>query len=232
MANKLTPRFITDENQIEALPNESWVVIQSHPNYTLSNYGRVISYAKKHPILLSPQQDAVGYYHYRLFKKDESGKSICTLFKVHRLVAMYFLPKPINIDALEVNHMDGDKSNNAASNLEWCTRSYNQKHAYILGLKIKDRRFGKRIPIEVFDNKGRSLGQFNSMIDAAWVLGVTETNISRWLRGYESHKGYTVVPLDKNGQYQNPMSSLTKEQRQEKRRKKAEYIKSLNQNKQ
>lgn len=46
--------------------------------------------------------------------------------KVHRLVADAFIPNPDNLP--EVNHRDEDKYNNAVSNLEWCTSSYNKRY--------------------------------------------------------------------------------------------------------
>ena len=46
---------------------------------------------------------------------------------VHRLVALAFIPNPNELP--EVNHQDGDKDNNHASNLEWSTRAGNQEHA-------------------------------------------------------------------------------------------------------
>ena len=52
---------------------------------------------------------------------------------VHRLVALTFIPAEVGKDF--VNHKDGDKTNNHVSNLEWCTRSENLKHAYVHGLK-------------------------------------------------------------------------------------------------
>ena len=56
----------------------------------------------------------------------------CRTFKVHDLIARVFLgerPK-----GAQINHIDGVKKNNAASNLEYCTRSENVSHAYRLGL--------------------------------------------------------------------------------------------------
>jgi hypothetical protein len=51
----------------------------------------------------------------------------------NRAVALRFLPNPENLP--QVNHIDGNKENNALSNLEWCTASDNEKHAHDTGLK-------------------------------------------------------------------------------------------------
>ena len=52
--------------------------------------------------------------------------------RVHRIIAQTFNPNPDDLP--EVNHLDGDKTNCAASNLEWCTRAGNMAHAKAIGL--------------------------------------------------------------------------------------------------
>lgn len=52
---------------------------------------------------------------------------------VNRVVAWRYHPNPLNLP--QVNHIDGDKENNAKDNLEWSTGSENEKHAHRTGLK-------------------------------------------------------------------------------------------------
>lgn len=59
-------------------------------------------------------------------------------FRVHKLVALHFIPNPNNLP--EVNHIDGNKNNNNVENLEWCTNLENIRHSYKIGThKIRTR---------------------------------------------------------------------------------------------
>lgn len=70
-------------------------------------------------------------YGYMLVDMRKNGKRYMKL--VHRLVAEAFLPNPENLP--QINHKDGNKANNNVNNLEWCTCSENQFHAFKCNLK-------------------------------------------------------------------------------------------------
>ena len=74
---------------------------------------------------------------YQMLILRNKGKRKAML--VHRLVAMAFVPNPDGLPC--VNHKDGNKSNNCASNLEWCTHSENLSHAH----KSRLHRSGGRL---------------------------------------------------------------------------------------
>lgn len=61
---------------------------------------------------------------------------------IHRVVAKVFLENLYNLP--EVNHIDGNKTNNSIQNLEWCDRNYNLKHAYEIGLRSAKRTHNSR----------------------------------------------------------------------------------------
>lgn len=114
------------------------------PYYIISNYGRIYNIYEKR--FLTPSKDSKGYYRVSITIKN-NGKSIYKNKKIHRLIMMEFNYIQ-NCEFLEVNHKDGDKSNNCIYNLEWCTGEENQKHATQNGLKA----FGDKCPMSKITN--------------------------------------------------------------------------------
>lgn len=85
----------------------------------------------KKDIELKTDTNSCGYQRVTLSKDGKTKR-----FFVHRLVAEHFLPKPANwVGRLEVNHKDGDKTNNSLENLEWSSGSENKVHALETGLR-------------------------------------------------------------------------------------------------
>ena len=74
-----------------------------------------------------PHKD-VAYLIVNLWKNNKG----CNYY-VHRIIAKAFIPNPLNKS--EINHIDGNRQNNAISNLEWCTSSENKQHAWDTGLR-------------------------------------------------------------------------------------------------
>lgn len=77
-----------------------------------------------------------GYEVFCTRLQGRKGKAI--VLRVHRLVAMTFLPTTTK-ERPFVNHKDGNKKNNSVSNLEWCSCSENVKHAFATGLTTKHK---------------------------------------------------------------------------------------------
>lgn len=98
--------------------------------YYIDTEGNV--YNNKNHILATSISNS-GYKQVTLWK-DNKGKS----YYIHRLLATYYINNPNNYE--QVNHIDGNKLNNALSNLEWCTRQYNTIHAIENKLKTYSNR--------------------------------------------------------------------------------------------
>lgn len=113
---------------LDDLPDEIWRPIKRYEDfYHVSNYGRVKSFHKGKVRILKPQADKDGYISIAL-----QAYGAAKLCRIHRLVAEAFIPN--TDDKPEINHVDGHPLNNHVSNLEWCTRLENQRHAANAGL--------------------------------------------------------------------------------------------------
>ena len=106
--------------------------IQGFENYQVDELGQVWSLPKKTRkgtrLIKALRHPKTGYMYLDLCKDGKVKK-----FTVHRLVALAYLPNTENKP--QVNHINGDKTDNRLENLEWCTRSENQKHSIDIGLR-------------------------------------------------------------------------------------------------
>jgi hypothetical protein len=179
---------------------EEWKDIEEYEGlYQVSTFGRVRSLNRYinnvfYPgCILKPQKFRNGYLFVSLQRKTLS---------IHRLVAKAFIDNPNNKP--EINHKDGNKTNNKIENLEWRTRSENLKHlSNILHNNVPwKNKFGK-------DNKRSKLiyaiknnikvYEFWGANEASKKTGIAQSGIFNCLKnkkGYSQSGGYKWVYAD------------------------------------
>lgn len=173
---------------------EEWRPITGYEGlYEVSNLGRfrsldrIVEYerlgirqTKTHPgIILSPKIMKNGYVDIAFSKNG-----VLKHYRAHRVVAKEFVDNPFALP--EVNHIDGDKTNNAASNLEWCSRSENTIHAYRSGLQTRVSR-GRLRKIVCLDDGA----EFYSSGEAAEHYGVPSGTIMACCKRKSRGRVYT-----------------------------------------
>lgn len=130
--------------------------------YFISEYGDI--YSLRNKILMKNFIDRNGYKYISIRQKGKEKK-----YKIHRLVALAYIPNPENKPT--VNHITGDKTKNHYSVLEWATVSENTKHAFDNKLAIPNKK-----TVLQFDINGNFIQTFDSVTKAAKI---TKTNINR-----------------------------------------------------
>lgn len=118
---------------------EKWKSVPGYEGlYIVSNGGRV--YGVKKRKMLTPAVMSKGYMMVTLWKENTQRS-----YLVHRLVASVFIKNPQSLP--QVNHKDGNKFNNFASNLEWTTCQENIVHSVSIGtFKSSCRRAPNQSP--------------------------------------------------------------------------------------
>jgi len=175
------------------LENEFWKPVEGYFGlYEVSNFSRIKSLKRwinnrysgfwKDEMIITPSIHSTGYECVCL-SKNGVGKNL----RFHRIVAKAFLPNPENKP--EVNHKNGNRTDNNLNNLEWCTSSYNQKHAYeklgkkswIEGIDSSKVPASKKI---VCDNFGMI---FTSGKEAADAFGFHRSDLPKYCKGKLKH---------------------------------------------
>lgn len=139
---------------------------------------------------------------------DKDGYTSCSLndgkghkikYRVHRLVAMAFIPNPENKP--EVNHLNSIRDDNRVENLEWSTRRENELHAYRDGRHPELRQKAREnllkyavsaisVPVAQYNEKGEMVAQYKSLSQASQICGISLSNISKSCNSGEPHNGY------------------------------------------
>jgi hypothetical protein len=157
-----------------------WVDIVGYEgHYQISNDGQVKSLKNGKEKILNPSYNDSGYLYVNLWK-DGKYKT----HKIHRLVAFHYVSG--YVEGYVVNHIDEDKSNNVASNLEWVTSKENTNHGTSIerGIATRQSNRGKLIYCVELDIT------FSTQREAAEYFGCCRQHIGYCLSGVRRINGY------------------------------------------
>lgn len=143
--------------------DEIWKVIENYPNYEISNHGRIRN-IKTERIL----RTFLNHKGYEIVTLSHNGKQKTEI--VHILVANAFVEK--YYDDLDVAHLDNNRRNNRADNLDWWKRRDVHRRSF----RLRGRQqLHKMKPIRVVET-----GEvFKSITEASEILGISRASISR-----------------------------------------------------
>ena len=187
MENKIN---IAEILSIDDLPNEIWKDIPGYKGfYQASNLGRIKRMAagkiREHIL----KQFRVGEY----MSVGPSVNNVRTQRRVHRLVAMAFIPNPNRFPC--INHKDENKLNNTVANLEWCDVKYNCNYGTSIlrcSESRKNNKYSKKV--EKVDRQGNIVAIYPSLKECK-TNGYNAQIISQLCNQksgcrYKTHKGY------------------------------------------
>lgn len=170
-------REYAEEIKPHLTEGEICVPIDGYPSYFVTSYGRVFSFRKGSFYEKKLTPNNFGYLTVGLSRGNKTKT-----FKVHRLVALAFIPNPFGYDY--INHKDEIKNNNRVDNLEWCSRIYNVNYGTAIMRKTMHMKNhpSLSIMVAVYDKNGFPVAAFPSMEEASRLLGIDVRAISNTFR--------------------------------------------------
>ncbi|ATZ80401.1 HNH Endonuclease [Bodo saltans virus] len=158
-----------------SMKEEIWKKIENVKYCSVSNYGNV---RNDNTDKIFAKNKKNGYLYTYL-----SGVDGDTSNRIHILVAQAFVKNDNPATKTQVNHMDGNKTNNRADNLEWVSQSDNMKHAVKEGLlKTQARK------IHQYDKEGKLIKTYDSIAQASEATGVDDGSICKVCKGTNMNK--------------------------------------------
>jgi len=173
--NPITISLILVKFRLQKKIMKKWKQITGFEQFEVSNYGEIRNiktYKIRKPFIDKPKYTVITLYEVGGINKSK---------RVHRLVAEAFVPNPENKD--QVNHIDGNRLNNRADNLEWVTRAENVSHAVKNNLYAQGEDTNKAKLTEDDVNTIRAIGKVFTQKELAKDYGVTPKTIGRIIRG-------------------------------------------------
>ena len=154
-----------------------WKKVYGFDDYLCKEQGEI--YSLKTNKIMKTHNDKDGYQCLRL--TIEKGKAITV--KVHRLIAQTFIPNQENKPL--VNHKNGNKKDNAVSNLEWCTAKENANHAIKTGLKNDSGTHNTRASCneEVLKKIRKLISEGKTNTEIEKITGISNGVVSHIRRG-------------------------------------------------
>lgn len=157
---------------------EIWKAVSGFEEfYEVSNIGRVRSWKNgRHGIsnyskILKPGTDGGGYLIVFLSK----NKIVIRRHVAHLIIETFTGNRP---EGMEVNHLDGIKTNNSISNLKYCTSSQNKLHAFRNGLNHRGEKHPNSILSESDVFKIRKLLYHKKPLEIAKIFKVSKGAIT------------------------------------------------------
>lgn len=155
--------------------------LKNHKKYLIYEDGTVIN---RHTMeIIQPYPVSSGYMRVNIKDNDDDRAQVY----VHRLVADTFIANPNSHP--EVNHLDGDKTNNHYRNLEWTTSKGNKAHAKKMGLGNANR-------VEIISIQLTDLDRYPALAEYARRHDITPDEVRYRIIGTQRSDDVLLIRLD------------------------------------